>query len=102
MQVGEFPGINQVNRRTIRAPVNSLDKSTVVSILPKRIYETKITIQPGVFEIAPGSMEHPSVLVVGASSWWREVDVDQPLLEIPVSSIQVADSIVKDYCNGLL
>jgi len=102
MQVGEFPGINQVNRRTIRAPVNSLDKSTVVSILPKRIYETKITIQPGVFEIAPGSMEHPSVLVVGASSWWREVDTDQPLLEIPVSSIQVADSIVKDYCNGLL
>jgi hypothetical protein len=102
MQVGEFPGIHQANRRTMRAAVNPLDKSTVVSILPKRILETKITIQPGVFELPAGSAEKPAILVVGSSSWWREVDIDQPLLEIPVSSIQVADSIVKDYCNGLL
>lgn len=102
MQVGEFPGFAQTNRRTIRAPVNPLDKSTVVSILPKHISERKATIQPGIFEIPAGSPEVPSVLVVGTSSWWREVDENQPLLEIPVSSIQVADSIVKDYCNGLL
>lgn len=102
MQVGEFPGINQVSKRTIRAAVNPLDKSTVVSILPKPIYERKITIQPGVFEISPGTFDDPAVLVVGSSSWWREVDESQPLLEIPVSSIQIADSIVKDYCNGLL
>jgi hypothetical protein len=100
--VGEFPGLGQTNRRTIRAPVNPLDKSTVVSILPKQVSANKITIQPGTFEIAPGTLENPSILVVGTSSWWREVDIDQPLLEIPVSSIQVADSIVKDYCNGLL
>ena len=92
----------RVNRRTIRAPVNPMDKSTVVSILPKQIYERKITIQPGVFEIKPGTFENPAILVVGPSSWWREVDIEQPLLEIPVSSIQVADSIVTDYCNGLL
>jgi hypothetical protein len=102
MQVGEFPGLANTNRRTIRAPVNPLDKSTVVSILPKLIQERKLTIQPGVFEIQPVTFEKPSLLVVGSSSWWREVDIDQPLLEIPVSSIQVADSIVKDYCNGLL
>lgn len=102
MQVGEFPGISNAKRRTIRAPVNPMDKSTVVSILPKPIYERKITIQPGVFEIAPGSFEKPAILVVGPSSWWRETDLDQPLLEIPVSSIQIADSIVTDYCNGLL
>lgn len=102
MQVGEFPGIQNAKRRTIRAPVNPMDKSTVVSILPKPIYERKITIQPGVFEIAPGSFEKPAILVVGPSSWWRETDLDQPLLEIPVSSIQIADSIVTDYCNGLL
>jgi len=100
--VGEFPGFAPANRRTIRAAVNPLDKSTVVSILPKYIHERKITIQPGVFEIPPGSFEKPAILVVGTSSWWREVDENQPLLEIPVSSIQVADSIVKDYCNGLL
>jgi hypothetical protein len=102
VQVGEFPGMVHTNKRTIRAPVNPMDKSTVVSILPKFIQERKITIQPGFFEIKPGSFEAPSILVVGPSSWWREVDVDQPLLEIPVSSIQIADSIVRDYCNGLL
>ena len=100
--VGEFPGLNQMHRRTIRAPVNPMDKSTIVSILPKFISERKATIQPGTFEITPGSFEKPALLVVGPSSWWREIDENQPLLEIPVSSIQVADSVVKDYCNGLL
>lgn len=102
MQVGEFPGLGANNRRTVRAPINPMDKSTVVSILPKRILENKITLQPGVFEILPGSIEKPSILVIGTSSWWREVDIDQPLLEIPVSSVQIAHSIVTDYCNGLL
>lgn len=103
MQVGEFPGLTTpANRRTIRAPVNPMDKSTVVSILPKYIYERKVTIQPSTFELQPGSFDHPTILVVGPSSWWREIDEQQPLLEIPVSSIQIADSIVRDYCNGLL
>lgn len=102
MQVGEFPGMQQTNRRTIRAQVNPMDKSTVVSILPKRISERKATVQPGFFEIPAGSFESPAILVVGPSSWWREVDEHQPLLEIPVSSIQIADSIVRDYSNGLL
>jgi hypothetical protein len=102
MPVGEFPGLAQTNRRTIRSPVNPMDKSTVVSILPKRIIEIKPTISPGYFELNPGSFEDPAILVVGPSSWWREVDEQQPLLEIPVSSIQIADSIIKDYANGLL
>jgi hypothetical protein len=102
MQVGEFPGMAQMNRRTIRAQVNPLDKSTIVSILPKMITEHKATIQPGTFEIHPGTFDNPAILVVGPSSWWREVDENQPLLEIPVSSIQIADSVVKDYMNGLL
>jgi hypothetical protein len=100
--VGEFPGLERSNRRTIRAAVNPLDKSTIVSILPKRISERKLTIQPGIFEIEPGTFENPALLVVGPSSWWREVDESQPLLEIPVSSIVIADSVVKDYCNGIL
>lgn len=100
--VGQFPLLSDVKRRTIRAPVNPLDKSTVVSIFPKHIVERKHTIQPGVFEIQPGSYDKPSVLVVGPSSWWKEIDENQPLLEIPHSSIQIADSIVKDYCNGVV
>jgi hypothetical protein len=102
MSVGAFPGLGDPRRRTIRAPVNPMDKSTVVSIYPKKIHEIKYTIQPGVFDINAGTYENPAILVVGPSSWWREIDEEQPLLEIPNSSIQVADSIVKDYCNGLL
>ena len=102
MPVGEFPGLAQTNRRTVRAPVNPMDKSTVVSILPKTVAARYATIQPGFFDLAPGTFENPSVLVVGPSSWWRDVDENQPLLEIPVSSIQIADSIVRDYANGLL
>jgi hypothetical protein len=99
--VGVFPGFVD-HRRTIRAPTNPLDKSTVVSIFNKEIKEVKPTIQPGIFHLRPGSYEKPSLLVVGTSSWWRDTDENQPLLEIPNSSIQVADSIVKDYCNGIL
>lgn len=100
--VGAFPGIQQMNRRTIRAPINPLDRSTVVSILPKQISERKPTCQPGFFEIPPGTYDRPGILVVGPSSWWREIDENQPLLELPVNSIQIADSIVTDYMNGLL
>jgi len=100
--VGQFPLISDMKRRTIRAPTNPMDKSTVVSIFPKYILEKKHTIQPGVFEIQPGTYERPALLVVGPSSWWKEIDENQPLLEIPHSSVQIADSIVKDYCNGVV
>lgn len=100
--VGGFPGWRELNRRTVRAPVNPMDKATVVSIYPKEIKEVKHTLQPGTWIIPAGSMEKPATVVVGPSSWWREIDPEQPLLEIPVASILIADSIVRDWCNGLL
>lgn len=99
--VGAFPGIDW-KRRTIRGPINPLDKSTVISIYPKEVNERKPTIQPGQFIIPAATVKNPQILIVGPSSWWRDIDEDQPLLEIPVSSIQIADSIVRDYCNGIL
>src|SRR6266576_4523463 len=90
------------NRKLIRAMKNPMDKCTIVSIFPKVIDEVKYTIEPGRFHIEPGTFEKPSILVVGSSSWWREIDVEQPMLEIPNSSIQIAESVIKDYCNGLL
>ena len=101
-QVGEFPGIHQLHRRTVRGPINPMDKSTIISIYPKEIVEIKYTIQPGKFVVPPGTLDKPGILTVGPSSWWRDIDEDQPLLEIPVSSIQIAESIIKDYTNGLL
>ena len=102
MPVGGFPGLVTNRRRTIRAPINPIDKSTVVSIFPKDVKETKVTITPNRFYIPAGSVDNPTLLVVGPSSWWKEVDEEQPLLEIPCGSNQVADAIVKDYCNGML
>lgn len=96
-----MPGFIPQNKRTVRAPVNPMDKATIVSIFPKPVAERKDTIQPGFFSIPAGSPTDPQILIIGPSSWWREVDEEQPLLEIPQSSIQVADSVVKDYCNSV-
>ncbi len=101
MPVGGFPGIVS-RRRTVRAQVNPMDMSTIVSIYPKEINEVHHTIQPGRFHIDAGTYDKPAILQVGSSSWWKELDDEQPLLEIPNSSIQVADAVVKNYCSGLL
>lgn len=97
-----FMDIFKKNRQ-VRGPRNNLDKSTVFSILPKELPpERKPTLDPGVFQIPYGTPEKPARLVVGSSSWWREIDLEQPLLEIPVSSVQIAESIVRDFSNGIL
>jgi hypothetical protein len=91
----------ELQRQVTRAPINPLDRATVVSVHPIGLDETKHTLTPSRYIVAPGSYENPACLVVGSASWWREIDETQPLLEIPVSSIQVADAIVRDYCNGI-
>lgn len=100
--VGAFPMLSDLRRRPVKAPANPLDKSTVVSIYPRDIDEIKPTIEPGRFRIPAGSYEKPSLLVVGPSSWWKEFDENQPLVEIPQHSVQIAESIVNDYCRGIL
>lgn len=89
-------------RRLIRSMKNPMDRCTIVSIFPKAIDEVKHTIEPGKFHIPAGSFEEPSITVVGSSSWWKDIDPDQPMLEIPVNSISIAESIIKDYSNGML
>jgi hypothetical protein len=98
----EFTGQLLNQRRLVRAAKNPMDKCTIVSIFPKPIDEIKYTIEPGHFHIEPGTFENPTILVVGSSSWWKDIDIEQPMLEIPNSSIQVANSIVVDYCNGMM
>jgi hypothetical protein len=98
----EFTNSMLNGRRLIRSQKNPMDRCTIVSIFPKEIDETKHTIEPGKFHIPAGTFEEPAILIVGSSSWWKDIDVDQPMLEIPISSIQIADSVIKDYCNGML
>lgn len=89
-------------RRLIRSVKNPMDKCTIVSIFPKAIDEVKYTIEPGKFHVDAGSLENPAILVVGSSSWWKDVDVEQPMLEMQRSSIEVADAVVVDYCGSML
>lgn len=98
-QVGEFPA---PRRPIIRSPKNPIDKSTIVSVYPKEIYERKHEIEPGEFRIPSGSMENPGMLVVGASSWWNYRGDAMPTLEIPVSSVSVAESVIRDSCSMFL
>jgi hypothetical protein len=97
-----WAAFRNARRRTVRAPVNPMDKCTLVSVYPKTIHEKKISLQPGEFIIEPGTYDKPSTLIIGPSSWWRDVGEDEPLLEITHSSTVMADSIVKDYMNGLI
>jgi len=93
---------DMLNRRAVRAPVNPMDKSTLVSILPFQLDEKKPTIFPGRFQVPAGSDTNPGTLSIGPSSWWKELPDDQPLLEIPVSSFSVAESVVNDFKNSQL
>jgi hypothetical protein len=98
-----FPGAAQLTKRkTIRTPPNPNDKSTIFSIFPREIVEVKYTIEPGKFVIPAGTIKSPGRLEVGPSSWWAEIDHSQPLLEVPVGSIAIAESVVKDYCSSIL
>jgi hypothetical protein len=100
--VGAGFGAFQIARQPVRMTPNPMDKCTIVSIYPQEIRVNKPTIFPGDFVIPAAKPDDYALLVVGPSSWWREIDESQPLLEIPVTSFQVAESIVKDYVNSVM
>lgn len=98
-QVGEF---NNRPRRMIRQPKNPQDIATIVSIFPMDINENKYTIWPGQFKIAAGSVSNPSVLTIGPSSWYFDRDLEMPIQEMVTGAVVVAESVINDYCSGLL
>lgn len=97
-QVGQFGE----SRAMIKTVKNPLDQATIVSIYPKDLNEVKETIFPGKFHVPAGRFEKPSCTVVGPSSWWKDIDIEQPLLEIPVAAVEIARSVIQDYCVGFL
>lgn len=90
------------NRNTTRQYINEHDKSSVISIYPVDITEKKVTLQPMTFHIPGGSLNKPSITLIGSASWWRDINPDEPLLEIPQPSALVAQSVVEDYVIGIL
>lgn len=93
-----------IDHRITRIPMqlNEFDKTTIFSIFPKEITEYKITVFPSHFVIPAGTVESPSKLTIGPSSWWKEIPESDQILEVPQHSLMMAESLVKDYCNGLL
>lgn len=90
-------------KKVIRSVRNIYDKATIVSIFPQEITEIKATVQPGEFVVPAGSYERPGILVIGPSSYMRNMDAEEmPMMEIPISAVQMAESIIIDYCNGLI
>jgi hypothetical protein len=91
-----------LTRKLHRAPVNIMDKTTIVSIFPKKITSLNYTLFPGDFTVPVGSYEKPGILVVGPSSWWKDQeDLNQDPFEVSVGSLSVAHSIIKDWMEGL-
>jgi hypothetical protein len=92
-----------LNRARIhRAPVNPMDRTTIVSVYPTPIEDFKPTIFPGrhVIEAAPkGGF---SLLVVGPASWFKEMEEGQPFLEIQTGSLKVAEAFITDFVTSLL
>jgi hypothetical protein len=100
-RVGSFPNMRELSRRVVFGEKNPLDISTIVSIYPRVIKFFNLTLTPGRWTLPAGSIEKPALLTIGSSSWLRDVGPDEPMIEIPQSSIQVAESLVKDYLNGM-
>jgi hypothetical protein len=105
--MADFTGFRQVGefvqpRKIAVQPRNPLDKATIVSIYPRKIIEEKWTLQPRRWEIPAGNMREPSVTIIGPASFIRDMDPDQPLVEIVHPAMQMAESVINDYCNGLL
>lgn len=79
-----------------RIPKNPMDVCTIVSIYPSPIHDHKPTVFPSDHHI-PGAIEGDfNILVVRGASWFKEMEEGQPVLEIPISSYQVAEAIIRD------
>lgn len=85
-----------------RRPKNPLDKCTIVSVFPRAIIDYKPTAFPQTHRIEAAPADGFSLCVVEGASWFKEMEEDQPLLEIPITSIQVCEAFIRDYVNGLV
>lgn len=88
------------NRLTPSAK-NPLDVCTIISIYPMTFTEKK-AMMPEWYTIEAGSEKNPSFQIVPGASAWAERMAGQPMLEIPISSISVAESVIRDWMIGII
>lgn len=76
--------------------------STVVSILPYEIRESKPNLYPGNFTIPAGSILKPGLLKVTHSRFYIPMAFGAPAMAAHSPAYEVARSIVNDYVTSLL
>lgn len=76
--------------------------STVVSILPFEIRESKPNLYPGMFTIPAGSFHKPGLLKVTNSRFYIPMAFGAPSMAAHSPAYEVAHSIVNDYVGALL
>jgi hypothetical protein len=82
--------------------MTSVDKSTIVSIIPFPVNEAKPGLYPGHFRIEAAKADDFEFLVVGRSVHYVYVDMDRGSLTVPTPSDEVARSICDDYSRAQL
>jgi hypothetical protein len=96
---------NYAANRTIlhRLPTNPMDRSTIVTLIPKILTEYKPTLFPGRFVIPAAKPGDYELFVVEPSSYFLANATDRmPPTEVQVNSVELAKSIVLDYCVGII
>jgi hypothetical protein len=88
--------------KIIRMNPNPYDNSTIVSGYQKEIKSVNYTVFPGTYHIPAAKPNDIQVVHITPGSWFKELEEGQPWLEIPVSSMDMAKSIINDYAIGLL
>ncbi len=86
----------------ISASKDPRDKSTIFSIFPKAISEYKVTLFPPKYDIPAGTLAKPSSLVIGSASWFKDIPESNQLVEVVHNSMEVAESVIRDYNIGYL
>ncbi len=89
-------------RPIMRAAINPADVATIVSIYGKDIEQKMETLQPSKFVVTGGSFDKPALTLVTPASYVRDMGEFQPMIQVPVNALQIATSIITDYCKGLL
>lgn len=98
----DYSLIHAQQRKVVRGTPNPLDIATIISVFPREVRDFKPTVFPGNFLIKPGTPEKPTLTYIGSSYWVAGGLMEMPEIEVPHSGIVMADSIIKDYCNGLV
>jgi len=92
------PTVGSIGKRTIQLlPKNPMDKTTIVSIYPRQVVDTKPTLFPSRFVIPAALQGDFSILIVEGASYFIPSPVErQPPTEVQVNSMMLAESILHD------